>query len=210
MLDKIEIVKPEDIEKRSFEIISEILGDARFPPLHEPVVKRVIHTTADFEFAKILSISEAAIENGLKAIKEGGNIVTDTMMAASGINKKELNKYGGRVVCHMDDEEIAKRAKARNTTRASLCMEKASEDKNNRIFVIGNAPTALIRLYELISSGTLSPDLVVGVPVGFVNVVESKELFKTLGIPYIITDGRKGGSNIAAAIINAILYMNRV
>jgi precorrin-8X/cobalt-precorrin-8 methylmutase len=209
MLDRIEIVKPEEIEKRSFEIISEILGDTGFPLLHEPIVKRVIHTTADFEFAKILSISEAAVENGLKAIKEGGNIVTDTMMAASGINKKELNKYGGRVVCYMDDEEIAKRAKACNTTRASFCMEKASGDKNNRIFVIGNAPTALIRLYELINEGILFPDLVVGVPVGFVNVVESKELFKTLGIPYIITDGRKGGSNIAAAIINAMLYMNR-
>ncbi|KNY28014.1 precorrin-8X methylmutase [Pseudobacteroides cellulosolvens] len=210
MLDKIEIVKPEDIEKRSFEIITDILGDTVFPALHESVIKRVIHTTADFEFAKLLNISEGAIENGIKAIKEGGNIVTDTMMAASGINKKELGKYGGRIVCYMNDEVIAKKAKARNTTRACLCMEKASADKNNRIFVIGNAPTALIRLYELINEGTISPDLVVGVPVGFVNVVESKELFKTLDVPYIITDGRKGGSNIAAAIINAMLYMNRV
>lgn len=207
MLNGIEIVKPEDIEKRSFEIISQILGEREFPPMHGPIIKRVIHTTADFEYADSLNISETAVPAGIEAIKAGCNIVTDTKMASVGINKKALLKYGGQVVCFMDNESVAVEAKEKNVTRASLCMEKAATDMNNRIYVIGNAPTALIRLYELIKENVISPALVVGVPVGFVNVVESKELFKTLNIPYIITEGRKGGSNIAAAIINALLYM---
>ncbi len=207
MLDKIEIVNPADIEKRSFEILSGILGDRAFPKLHEPVIKRVIHTTADFEYADILNISPGAVEAGLEAIKSGFNIVTDTKMAAAGINKKKLSSYGGQVACFMDDENIALDAKQKNVTRASLCMEKASDDPKNGIFVIGNAPTALIRLYELIAQGLASPFLVIGVPVGFVNVVESKELIKKAGIPFIISEGRKGGSNVAAAIVNAMLYM---
>lgn len=207
MLDNIETVNPGDIEKRSFEILSGILGDRNFQPLHEPVIKRVIHTTADFEYADTLEISEGAVEKGIEAIKAGCNIVTDTKMAASGINKKSLGRFGGQVVCYMDDSGVADDAKARNVTRASVCMEKASGDTNNRIFAVGNAPTALIRLYELIKEGKVSPALVIGVPVGFVNVVESKELFKKAGVPYIIANGRKGGSNVAAAIVNAILYM---
>lgn len=206
MLEGIEIVRPGDIETRSFEILSEILGDRTFPALHEPIVKRVIHTTADFEYADTLKISENAVEKAIEAIKAGCNIVTDTKMAAAGISKKTLAKFGGRVVCHMEDEEVAAGAKERDVTRASVCMEKASRDKNNRIFAVGNAPTALIRLYELVKEGRIAPALVVGVPVGFVNVVESKELFKKAGVPYIISEGRKGGSNVAAAIINAILY----
>ena len=128
-------------------------------------------------------------------------------MAAAGINKKALGSFGGAVVCFMDDENIAERARAKEVTRAALCMEAAAGDPKNQIYTIGNAPTALIRLYELIKEGVVSPALVVGVPVGFVNVVESKELFKKAGVPYIIAEGRKGGSNVAAAIINAILYM---
>jgi len=207
MLDGIEIVKPEDIEKRSFEILSGMLGDRTFPPLHEPLVKRVIHTTADFDYADILKISSGAVENGIEAVRSGYNIVTDTRMAASGINRKSLARFGGQVVCLMDDEEIAAEAKARNVTRASVCMERASKDANNKIFALGNAPTALIRLYELVREGLVSPALVIGVPVGFVNVVESKELFKSAGVPYIISEGRKGGSNVAAAIVNAMLYL---
>lgn len=207
MLDGIEIVKPDDIERRSFEILSGLLGDRKFPPLHEPVIKRVIHTTADFEYADILKISEGAVERGMEAIRSGCNIVTDTKMAAAGINKKSLSRFGGQVICMMDDEDIASEARERAVTKASVCMEKASRGAGNSIFAIGNAPTALIRLYELIKEGALSPALVVGVPVGFVNVVESKELFKKSGVPYIISEGRKGGSNVAAAIINAILYM---
>lgn len=207
MLDNIEIVNPGDIEKRSFEILSGILGERTFPPLQEPVIKRVIHTTADFEYADALKFSPEAVEKGIEAVLAGCNIVTDTKMAAAGINKKILGKYGGQVISFMDDEAVAVEARERNVTRASVCMEKAAEDRKNMIFALGNAPTALIRLYELVKEGKVSPALVIGVPVGFVNVVESKELFMKAGVPYIISEGRKGGSNVAAAIVNAILYM---
>lgn len=209
MLENIEIVKPGDIEKRSFEIITEILGDKTFPLLHEPVIKRVIHTTADFEYAEILKISENAVEEGINAIKSGCSIVTDTKMAAAGINKKSLAKYGGKAICLMDDEDVESEAKKRNVTRASICMEKTVGYPDKLIYAVGNAPTALIRLYELIMEQKISPVLVIGVPVGFVNVVESKELIRKAGVPYIISEGRKGGSTVAAAIVNALLYMGK-
>ncbi|HHW47628.1 MAG TPA: precorrin-8X methylmutase [Clostridiaceae bacterium] len=207
MLDGIEIVKPDEIEKRSFEIISGILGDRKFRKEHEPIIKRVIHTTADFEYADLINISEDAVESAFNAIRGGCSLVTDTKMALAGINKRYLTRYGGKAYCFMDDEDIAAGAKAGNVTRASLCMEKAAENPNIKIYAVGNAPTALIRLYELIKEGAVNPALIVGVPVGFVNVVESKELIKKLRVPYIITEGRKGGSSVAAAIVNAILYM---
>jgi precorrin-8X/cobalt-precorrin-8 methylmutase len=207
MLEGIEVIKPGDIEKRSFEIITGILGKRSFPAMHEPIIKRVIHTTADFEYADSLKIREDAVEKALEAIKNGGNIVTDTKMAAAGINKKSLGRFGGQVVCHMDDERIAVEAVAQGVTRAALCMEKAVLDPKNRIFAIGNAPTALLRLCELIDAEAVVPALVIGVPVGFVNVVESKELLKKRNVPFIISEGRKGGSNVAAAIVNALLYM---
>jgi precorrin-8X/cobalt-precorrin-8 methylmutase len=206
MLNGVKIVNPGDIERRSFEIISETLGEKIFPPFHEKIIKRVIHATADFEFADILTISDMAVSKAFEAIRSGSNIATDTKMAAVGINGKALTGFGGQVVCRMDDEAIASEAKARNITRASVCMEKAAADRNNRIFAVGNAPTALIRLAELIREGIISPALVIGVPVGFVNVIESKELIKASGAPYIVSEGRKGGSNVAAAIVNAILY----
>ncbi|MCX7711627.1 MAG: precorrin-8X methylmutase [Clostridia bacterium] len=207
MLENFELVKPADIEKRSFEILSGILGDRVFPEMHEPIIKRVIHTTADFDYADNLIFSPDAVNEGINAIQSGCNIVTDTKMAAAGINKKALSKFGGSVICFMDDEAVAAEAKERDVTRASVCMDTAAQDSKNRIYAVGNAPTALIRLYELVCSGAISPALVVGVPVGFVNVVESKELFKKAGVPYILAEGRKGGSNVAAAIINAMLYM---
>ena len=207
MLEGIEIVKPEDIEKRSFEIITEILGKKDFPPFHEMIIKRVIHTTADFDFAESLKISEAAVLKAFEAIKAGCNIVTDTKMTSAGINRKSFSRFGGQILCYMDDEAIALEAKERNVTRASVCMERAAYDSNNKIFALGNAPTAVIRLVELIKQGIVSPSLVIGVPVGFVNVVECKELLKATEVPCIISDGRKGGSNIAAAIVNAILLM---
>lgn len=207
MLEGIEIIKPQDIEKRSFEIISQILGERSFPEGHDAVIKRVIHTTADFEFAEITKISERALDAAFTAIRSGCGIVTDTKMAAAGINKRILGRFGGNVVCFMDDEAIMQEALQRGMTRASLCMDKACEDGNNRIYAIGNAPTALIRLVELIHEGAVKPALIVGAPVGFVNVVESKELLKKVDVPSIITEGRKGGSNVAAAIINAILYL---
>lgn len=198
---------PAEIERKSFEIISQLLEGRSFLPLHEPVVKRVIHTTADLEYADILKISENAVEKGLQALKSGCGIVTDTRMAEAGVSKRSLARLGLRLSCFMDDGEVAKEATRRGTTRAAVSMEKASADPANRIFAIGNAPTALIRLCELISEGAVRPDLVIGVPVGFVNVAESKELLKKSGVPHIISEGRKGGSTVAAAIVNALMLM---
>jgi precorrin-8X/cobalt-precorrin-8 methylmutase len=201
------IKNPKEIEKRSFEIIGENIDEKRFDERELKIVKRVIHTTADFEFADILKISKEAIDTGIKAIKEGSNIVTDTKMAMAGINKKTLKRFGCDISCFIDAPEVLSLAKEKSITRSMASMIIASQDKKNKIFVIGNAPTALFQLAELIKSGILKPDLIIGVPVGFVGAAESKEAVKELGIPYIITEGRKGGSNIAAAIINALMYM---
>lgn len=207
MLENIEIISPMEIENKSFEIITEELGERNFPPLWENIIKRVIHTTADFDYADNLYISENAVESGIEALKQGCTIVTDTTMAMSGINKRILSLLGCNVECFIADEDVKKEAKERGITRSAVAVEKAGRDKNIKIYVVGNAPTALISLYELIKSGKIEkPSLVVGVPVGFVNVVESKELFVNSDIPCIIARGRKGGSNVAAAIINAILY----
>jgi precorrin-8X/cobalt-precorrin-8 methylmutase len=196
-----------DIEKRSFEIITEELGDTPLLPGTELIVKRCIHTSADFDYAKNLCFSENVVEKALQAIREGACIVTDTQMAKAGINKKALARYGGEVFCFMSDEDVAALAKAQGTTRATACMDKAAAMDKKLIFAIGNAPTALVRLYELIEEGKLSPELIIGVPVGFVNVVQSKELIMKADVPYIVAKGRKGGSNIAACICNALLYM---
>ena len=201
-----EIVKPMDIEKRSFEIITELLGDRRLPPEVEPVVKRVIHTTADFDYADKQRFSDRAVERGVEALRGGCDIVTDTQMARSGINKTILAQLGGEVHCFMSDPDVAEEAKDRGVTRAMVSMERAANLEKPCIFAIGNAPTALIALKELIDAGRVSPALVIGVPVGFVNVVESKELIMTADVPYIVARGRKGGSNVAAAICNAMLY----
>ena len=190
---ELENVKPMEIEKRSFEIITEELGDKQLLPGTELIVKRCIHTSADFD--------------AMKAIKEGACIVTDTQMAKAGINKRALARYGGEVYCFMSDEDVAKIAKENGTTRATASMDKAATLDKKLIFAIGNAPTALVRLYELIEDGKLNPELIIGVPVGFVNVVQSKELIMDSGAPYIVARGRKGGSNIAACICNALLYM---
>lgn len=204
---ELEKVKPMDIEARSFEIITEELGDTKLIPGTEPIVKRCIHTSADFDYAKNLCFSEGAVERAMEAIQGGACIVTDTQMAKAGINKKALARYGGEVYCFMSDEDVAEQAKEKGTTRATVSMEKAAALKKPLIFAIGNAPTALVRLYELIEDGRLSPALIIGVPVGFVNVVQSKELIMEAGVPYIVARGRKGGSNIAACICNALLYM---
>ncbi len=204
---ELERVLPADIEKRSFEIITEELGDKVLPEDKALLIKRVIHTSADFDYADNLCFSEGVMEKALEAIKSGASIVTDTQMARSGINKKCLAKYGGQVYCFMNDEDVAAKAKAEGTTRAAACMDKAAAMEGPLIFAIGNAPTALVRLYELIQEGRLSPALVIGVPVGFVNVVQSKELIMQTEAPYIVARGRKGGSNVAAAVCNALLYM---
>ena len=201
---------PADIERTSLSIITAELEQLGLtpPPETAPVVKRVIHTTADFDYAKNLVYSEHAVEKALEAIRGGASIVTDTQMGRSGINKKRLEQYGGQVYCFMSDEDVAQAAKKNGTTRAVASMEKACERNEKLIFAIGNAPTALIHLYELIKDGRIRPELVIGVPVGFVNVVQSKELILTLeDTPYIVARGRKGGSNIAACICNALIYM---
>ncbi len=202
----LETIRPMDIEKRSFEIITEILGENQPAPENELVVKRVIHTTADFDYAENLSFSQGAVAKGVEALRSGCDIVTDTQMARAGINKTVLGKLGGQVHCFMSDPDVAEEAKARGVTRAIVSMERAAALTKPCIFAIGNAPTALISLRELIDGGNLSPALVIGVPVGFVNVVESKELIMGAGVPYIVARGRKGGSNVAAAICNAMLY----
>ena len=202
----LEIVKPMEIEKRSFEIITELLGDRQLDSETEPVVKRVIHTTADFEYADTLRFSEHAVQKGIAALRGGCDIVTDTQMARAGINKTALGRLGGTVHCFMSDPDVAQEAQERGITRAAVSMERAAALAKPCIFAIGNAPTALLSLKELMEAGRLAPALVIGVPVGFVNVVESKERIMAAGAPYIVSQGRKGGSNVAAAICNALLY----
>ena len=193
-MENIEYVRPQDIEKRSFAIISQELEEKGIvlPKEQELVTKRAIHTSADFDYAKTMTYSDHAVEIAKRLIQNGADIVTDTNMALAGVNKKELAKYGGEAHCFMAEEEVAKIAKAQ--------IEKPV------IFAIGNAPTALIELYEMIQSGSYRPAFIIGVPVGFVNVEAAKDLILKTDVPYIINRGRKGGSNVAAAICNALLY----
>lgn len=208
---KPERILPSEIEKRSFEIITEELGSRKLPPEYEAVIKRVIHTTADFDYVDNLVFSEGVIDIALEALRLGAVIVTDTNMVQSGINKKSLSGLGGEVFCFMADEDVAEKSKKEGTTRAAASMDKAAALGKDCIFAIGNAPTALVRLYELIEEGKITPKLIIAVPVGFVNVVPSKEMILSLkDTPYIVNKGRKGGSNVAAAICNALIYqMNR-
>ncbi|MGL4403682.1 MAG: precorrin-8X methylmutase [Fusobacteriaceae bacterium] len=200
---------PENIEKRSFEIISEELGDKinHLPESITTVIKRVIHTTADFEYADLLKFSSGAVEKGMEALENGYDIYCDTQMIANGLSKKSLEKYGIRAYSLVSDSEVMKIAKERGVTRSIVGMEKGSESPNTKIFLIGNAPTALFRLKELIEEGKIEkPALIVGVPVGFVGASESKEIFLDSDIPYITVEGRKGGSTVAVAILHGILY----
>lgn len=211
---QLEQVLPSEIERRSFELIQQELDDMGviLDPEQEPVIKRAIHTTADFEYARSLVFSEHAVRKGMDALKKGAVIITDTNMGWSGVNKRRLSSLGGEALCFMADADVAEEAVTKGTTRAVASMEKAARLYGARpcIFAVGNAPTALIRLYELVKEGSISPALIIGAPVGFVNVVQSKELILTLeDVPYIVARGRKGGSNVAAAICNALLYQLR-
>lgn len=207
-LHGLEHLLPEEIEKRSFEIITAELVDRGIilPQDEEIVTKRVIHTSADFDYAKTLCFSKDAVAIAKKLLLHGADIVTDTNMALAGINKKVLAEFGGQAHCFMADEEVASLAKVRKTTRAAISMEKASQIEKPIIFAVGNAPTALIQLYEMINSMDWKPAFIIGVPVGFVNVEAAKELVLKTDVPYIVNIGRKGGSNVAAAICNALLY----
>ena len=201
-----EILKPEDIEKKSMEIITSELKGRTWPEPRFSVIKRCIHTSADFDYADNLVFSDGAEDIGVDLIRKGATIVTDTKMDASGINKNRLESYGGKVRCFISDEDVVAEAKSRNCTRATVSMERAAEIKGPLVIAVGNAPTALIALYDMIKQGRMDPGLVIGVPVGFVNVVESKEMLMELDVPYIVARGRKGGSNIAATICNALMY----
>ncbi len=198
---------PDEIEKKSFEIISREMQGIDIDKEKAPIIKRVIHTTADFEYVDNLVFSKNAVQNAIEALRNGVDIVTDTQMAMAGISKTTALKSKTEIHCFISDPEVARLAKERRVTRASICMERAAEIKKPVIVAVGNAPTALIRLDELIKAGKVKPILIIGVPVGFVNVVESKELIMKSGNEFIVAKGRKGGSNVAAAIVNALLYM---
>lgn len=206
---KIELqrVAPADIEARSMEMIAAELGPHSFTEEQLPIVKRCIHTSADFDYAKNLCFTEKAVSAGLEAIRAGCTIVTDTQMARSGVNKRVLERFGGQAVCFISDGDVAEEARERGVTRAAVSAERAAKLSGSVILAVGNAPTALVRACELMEEGALKPALVIGVPVGFVNVVESKELLLDMPGEHIVARGRKGGSNIAAAICNALLYM---
>lgn len=199
-------ISPAEIERESFATITRELGDRVLDPAQAPIIKRVIHTTADFEYADTLYFSPNAVELAKEAIRGGAHIITDTQMAYSGINKKAAAKFGCEVSCFMSDEDVAREAILQGVTRARVSMDKAARLRQPAIFAIGNAPTALIRLRELMDEGVLQPKLIIGVPVGFVNVVASKELIMETDVPCIVARGRKGGSNVAACIVNALLY----
>ena len=207
-MNGIEYVLPSEIEKRSFEIIASELASKNIvlPEDEKSVTMRVIHTTADFEYAETMCYSAGAVAAARSLLLEGADIVTDTNMAKAGINKNALSRYGGEVHCFMADADVADEAKQRQLTRAYVSMERAAKLGKKVIFALGNAPTALISLYEMMEKGVYTPDFVIGVPVGFVNVVAAKELFLGSNVPYIINKGRKGGSGVAAAICNALLY----
>lgn len=196
---------PVEIERRSMEIIEDGLP-AGIPEENKAVVRRVIHCTADFDYASNLAFSENAVQKALAALEKGCDIITDTQMAYSGINKAAASKLGCAVHCFMSDPDVAEEAKKRGCTRAVVSMERAAKMNKPLIFAIGNAPTALLRLRELIDAGEIAPLLVIGVPVGFVNVIESKNAIMETDVPYIVAKGRKGGSNVAAAIVNALMY----
>lgn len=197
---------PEEIERASMAIIGREMGDWAGPAENLPVLKRVIHTTADFDFVRNLLFSPNAVRLGREALRRGVTVVTDTAMAAAGIGKPAAARWGVSVVCRMADPDVRDEALRRGVTRAVVSMERAVAETPDAIFAIGNAPTALIRLCELVREGAARPSLVVGVPVGFVNVVESKEMLAATDVPYIAAMGRKGGSPVASAVVNALLY----
>lgn len=203
------IKKPEDIEKRSFEIITEELGEKikKFTEEELPIVKRVIHTTADFEYADLIEFLENPISSAKEVLSGGCKIYCDTNMIVNGLSKNILKKFNCIPYTLVSDAEVSKEAKARGVTRSIVGMEHAGKDKETKIFLIGNAPTALYKLKEMIEKNEIEkPALVVGVPVGFVGAAESKEIFKNIKVPYITINGRKGGSTVAVSILHGILY----
>ncbi len=202
-------MKPEEIEAESFRIIDAEAGDHGWPPEEWQIVRRAIHTSADFEYAQAMVLSDDVIEKAVAALKSGAGIVTDTNMALSGISKPRLSSFGCSLSCHVADPDVAAEAQAEGVTRSITAMRKAVANPDNRIFVIGNAPTALFELLRLIETGAAQPSLIIGLPVGFVGAEESKNALAsgTHNIPFITNIGRKGGSNVAAAVVNALAIL---
>ena len=200
-------MKPAEIESTSFDIIDREVGNHDFNGSQWAIVRRMIHTTADFEFKDMVRFHPGAIAAGIKAIREGKMIITDTNMARVGIRSKELAQFGVTVKCYMNDPLIHEKAKSNGTTRAKAAVDMAVDDMRDGIYVVGNAPTALLRLIELIHAGKVRPALIIGLPVGFVNAAESKAALLEMDHPYISNIGRKGGSNLAASVVNALTIL---
>jgi precorrin-8X/cobalt-precorrin-8 methylmutase len=202
-------MKPEEIETESFRIIDAESGNHGWPDAEWQIVRRAIHTSADFEYAHSMVFSDDVVEKAIEALKSGAGIVTDTNMALSGISKPRLVPWGCQVSCHVADPDVAEQAKSEGVTRSITAMRKGVANPKNRIFVIGNAPTALFELLRLIETGAADPALIIGLPVGFVGAEESKNALAsgTHNIPFITNIGRKGGSNVAAAVVNALAIM---
>ncbi len=201
-------MKPEEIEAASFRIIEEEAGLHSFSEAEWRIIRRVIHTSADFEYLRTMKFSEGAVEKGVTAIREGSGIVTDTNMALSGISKQRLVRFGCRTSCHVGSSDVGALAKREGVTRSVIAMRKAASDRFNRVFVIGNAPTALFELLRLIKEKEADPLLVIALPVGFVGAEESKRaLAESDAVPFITNSGRKGGSNVAAAVVNALTIL---
>lgn len=200
-------MKPEDIETMSFQIIENEAGDHGWSDDRWPIVRRMVHTSADFEYIRSVRFHPDAVTAGIAAIRSGKNIITDTTMALSGIRKKSIENFGGKVFCNVADPDIARMAKEQGVTRSKLAVDMATADMAGGIYAVGNAPTALLRLMELIRQKKAAPALILGFPVGFVNAAESKAELLDMDIPYITNVGRKGGSNIAAAVVNALIIM---
>jgi len=200
-------MKPDEIENLSFQIIEREIGAHNLRNEQWIIVRRMIHTSADFGYKDMVRFHSDAIKSGLDAIRSGKNIITDTNMARVGIRKREIEQFGGRVKCYMNDQQVHSNAKATGVTRAKIAVDMAVEDMQGGIYVIGNAPTALLRLIELVKEQKARPALIIGLPVGFVNAAESKAALMELDYPYISNVGRKGGSNVAASVVNALSIM---
>ena len=200
-------MKPDEIEKLSFQIIDQEAGSHNFTNDQWAIVRRMIHTSADFEYKETIRFHKDAIKSGLDAIRQGKNIITDTNMARVGIRKMELAQYGAKVTCYMNEPRVHGTAKATGRTRAKVAVEMAAADMADGIYVIGNAPTALLGLIDLINDHKAKPALIVGLPVGFVNAAESKAALVELDVPFISNVGRKGGSNVAASVVNALAIL---
>jgi len=203
--------KGQSIEDHSMKIIEDEIGSHHYDELEWPVVRRVIHATADFDFAKSNKIifHKNAIKSGISALHSGCNIVVDVNGVVGGLNKQNLKDFNNNIICHISNPQIMEKAKKEKRTRAQMAMRMASDEMNNGIVVIGNAPTALLEVIKMIQEGVTKPALIIGIPVGFVSSPESKEELKTVEIPFITNEGRKGGSPCASAIVNALFKLMR-